>query len=75
MKLLSYLKPSIRLWSDLTPKLIQEIRLNSSPKTIKVSSKYLVKFPRADRDIARGLQEMSIGLIGLYLFTHKLFHK
>ena len=71
MKLLSYLKPSIRFWFDFTPKLIREIMLISSPKTIKVSSKIYM----ADRVRARGSQEMSIGLIGLCLFTHKLFNK
>ena len=68
LKLLSYLKLSIRFWSDFAPKLIREIRSKTPPKSIKVSSKCLVKFTRADRDRPKGSQEISIGLTGLCLF-------
>lgn len=68
LKLLSYLKPSIRFWSDFAPKLIREIRSKTPPKSIKVSSKCLVKFTRANRDRPKGSQEISIGLTGLCLF-------
>jgi hypothetical protein len=68
LKLLSYLKPSIRFWSDFTPKLFRKIRSKTPPKSIKVSSKCLVKFTRADRDRPEGSQEISIGLTGLCLF-------
>ena len=56
LKLLSYLKPSIRFWSDFTPKLFRKIRSKTPPKSIKVSSKCLVDFTRADRDRAKGSQ-------------------
>ena len=39
LKLLGYLKLSIRFWSDFAPKLFQKIRSKTPPKTIKVSSK------------------------------------
>ena len=68
LKLLSYLKPSIRFWSDFTPKIIREIRSKTPPKSIKVSCKCLVKISRVHRDKARGSQEISIGLTGLCLF-------
>ena len=35
LKLLCYLKPSIRFWSDFAPKLIREIRSKTHPKSIK----------------------------------------
>ena len=49
LKTLSNLKPSIRFWSDFTPKIIREIRSNLPPKSIKVSSKCLVDFSEGDR--------------------------
>ena len=52
LKLLSYLKPSIRFWSDFVPKLFRKIRSKTPPKSIKVSSKCLVKFSKVHRDRA-----------------------
>ena len=49
LKTLSKIKPSIRFWSDFTPKIIREIRSKIPPKTIKVSSKCLVDFSEGDR--------------------------
>ena len=49
LKTLFNLKPSVRFWSDFTPKIILEIRSNLPPKSIKVSSKCLVDFSEGDR--------------------------
>ena len=56
LKTLSKFKQSIRFWSDFAPKIIREKRLKNLQKSIKVSSKCLVKFTRADRDRAKDSQ-------------------
>ena len=75
LKLLSYLKPSIRFWSDFAPKMIREIRSKTPPKSIKVSSKCLVKFTRADRDRARGSQVCVFFYLCQYAKTHIILLK
>ena len=66
--LFGYILLSVRTCSDFAPKIIREKRLKNLQKSIKVSSKCLVKFTRADRDRPKGSQEISMGLTGLCLF-------
>jgi len=73
LKLLSYLKPSIRFWSDFAPKLFRKIRSKTPPKSIKVSSKCLVKFTRADRDRPKGSQVCVFFYLHYYAYSHIMF--
>ena len=56
LKLLSYFNCLVRRWSEYTLITICKIRSKTPPKSIKVSSKCLVKFTTGDRDKARGSQ-------------------
>ena len=68
LKLLSYFYYPCLKRTYLIPNTFLKNRSKTPPKSIKVSSKCLVKFTRADRDRPKGSQEISIGLTGLCLF-------
>jgi hypothetical protein len=68
LKLLSYFYYPCLKCTYLILNTFLKNRSKLPPKSIKVSSKCLVKISRVHRDRARGSQEMSIGLTGLCLF-------
>jgi len=68
LKLLGYFNYPFLKRTYFVLNLYLKIRSKTPPKSIKVSSKCLVKFTRADRDRAKGSQEISIGLTGMCLF-------
>ena len=68
LKLLSYFCYPFLKRTYLIPNTFLKNRSKTPSKSIKVSSKCLVKFTRADRDRPKGSQEISIGLTGLCLF-------
>ena len=73
LKLLSYFYYPCLKRTYLIPNTFLKNRSKIPPKSIKVSSKCLVDFTRADRDRPKGSQEISIGLTGLCLFLLALY--